>query len=305
MLLELFDLHTAAKLGVEDAVLVQYLVTFSTDVNHGSDDLRLDEERVEAECTELLGEVMRRDWHKAEVRNLLRLRLGWQLKVGRDKLGRVVLVHATAIVVVLMEELALLLEIDRLLHDDLVHGTTVIADHFREDASLIDSGPSAEGTGSHSHLLDTRALLSVRLRKLLKRHEVDEEVVADLRVSINALRVGLNNTLGKDARILGVEKQVDASELDVFSRAIPVAAELFALLVVSVDEDSTPVATAILILAEALARDGLHGAIEAPTVLNPLLRQSAVVLSVVEGLKGEPLSRRGLRVTIVDSLYTN
>ena len=79
MLLELFDLHTAAKLGVEDAVLVQDLVTFSTDVNHGSDDLRLDEERVEAECTELLGEVMRRDWHKAEVRNLLRLRLGWQL----------------------------------------------------------------------------------------------------------------------------------------------------------------------------------------------------------------------------------
>ena len=77
MLLELLYLHTTAQFGVKDAVLMKNLVALSTNLNHSGDDLRLDKERVEAEGTELLGEVVRRDRNKAKVGHLLRLRLGW------------------------------------------------------------------------------------------------------------------------------------------------------------------------------------------------------------------------------------
>lgn len=49
MLLELFNFHTLIELGVENSVLLKHFITFSADLNHGSDHLGLDEERVEAE----------------------------------------------------------------------------------------------------------------------------------------------------------------------------------------------------------------------------------------------------------------
>ena len=105
----------------------------------------------------------------------------------------------------LLEELALLVIVDRLLHDDLVHGSAEVTDHLRQDASLVDLGAALQGLGSHRHFLDSGALLSVRLRELLKRHKVDEEVVPDLGVGVDALRVRLNDSLSKDTWVLGIE----------------------------------------------------------------------------------------------------
>lgn len=56
---------------------------------------------------------------------------------------------------------------------------------------------------------NTIDLFRVKLRKALLRHVVDEEVVTDLRVRVNTLAVGLSDSLCKNARVLGVEKQVD------------------------------------------------------------------------------------------------
>ena len=44
-------------------------------------------------------------------------------------------------------------------------------------------------------------LLSIELWQLLLRHVVDEEVVSDLGISINALAVSLSNSLGKNSGI--------------------------------------------------------------------------------------------------------
>ena len=73
-------------------------------------------------------------------------------------------------------------------------------------------------------------------------------------------------------------------------------------MVVRADQNRAPVATAIVVLAEALAWNGSEGTILLGAVGDPLLRQPAVVLRVIEGLEREPVSGRGLRISIVDSL---
>ena len=113
----------------------------------------------------------------------------------------------------------------------------------------------------------------------------------------------MNDTLSENTGILSIEQQVDACKLDILSSAIPVAAEPLSILIVCVDEDRAPVAATLLVLAQTLAGNGPHGAILSLAVLDPLLRQSAVVLCVVEGLEGEPVSRRSHRVAIVNTLY--
>ena len=112
----------------------------------------------------------------------------------------------------------------------------------------------------------------------------------------------LNDSLGKDTWVLGIEEQVDPGQLDILGRAIPYTAELLSLIVVRVDQNRAPVATAVVVLAEALAWNGSEGAILLGAVGYPLLRQPAVVLRVIEGLQLEPVGRRGLRISIVDSL---
>ena len=112
----------------------------------------------------------------------------------------------------------------------------------------------------------------------------------------------LNNSLGKDTWVLGIEKQVDPRQLDVLGCAIPDTTELLSLIVVRVDQNRAPVATAVVVLAEALAWNGSKGTILLGAVGDPLLRQSAVVLRVIEGLKREPVGGRGLRISIIDSL---
>lgn len=53
---------------------------------------------------------------------------------------------------------------------------------------------------------DTVHLFSVELRKTLLGHVVNKEVVADLGVGVDALAMGLRNSLGEDTGILGVEE---------------------------------------------------------------------------------------------------
>ena len=197
--------------------------------------------------------------------------------------------HATTVVVVLLQELALFLVVDGLLHDDLVHGAPVVAHDLRKDACLVNLGATLESTGSHSHLLDAATLLSVRLRQLLKRHEVDEEVVADLRVSVDALGMGLNDTLSKDTWVLSIEEQVDAGELNVLVSTVPITSEPLRLLDVVMDEDWLPVATAVGVAIETFAWNGHKGAVRLVSIGDPLLRQAAIVLCVVEGLQREPV----------------
>ena len=187
MLLELFNLHALSQLRVEDTILLQDFVAFIPDLNHGRNDLGLNEQRVEAESGELLWEVVRWDRHQAEIRHFFGLWLRRQLQVCWDQLCCVVFEHATAVVVVLLKELALLIIIDRLLHDDLVHRSSEVTDHLRQDSSLVNLGAALQGLCSHGHFLDSSALFSIGFRELLKRHEVDEEVVPDLRVGVYTL----------------------------------------------------------------------------------------------------------------------
>ena len=158
MLLELLNLHALSQLRVEDAVVLENFVALVADFNHGSDDLWLDEQRVEAECRELLGEVVRGDGHQAQVWHFLWLRLRWQLQVRRYQLRRVVLEHAATVVVVLHEELSLLFIVDRLFHDDLVHSSAEFTNNLRQDASLVDLRAILQGFGSHSYFIDSGAL---------------------------------------------------------------------------------------------------------------------------------------------------
>jgi hypothetical protein len=81
--------------------------------------------------------------------------------------------------------------------------------HFEEDAVCVDLLLALEGFRGGSHLQDAGALFGVKLSKLLARHVVDEEVVADLRIGVDALAVCLSDSLGKDAWVFGVEEQVD------------------------------------------------------------------------------------------------
>ena len=183
---------------------------------------------------------MRRDWDLAEVWDFFGHGLGWESQVGGN--------HLTAFFLGLGHGL---------LHDDLVHGSVEIELHFEEDAVGVDAGLASEGAGGGGHPENAGALLVVKLSKLLARHVVDEEVVADLRIGVDALAVSLSDSLGEDAWVLGVEEQVDPGELDVllltFDLRVPVAGVDLALLIIAVDEDCAPVANSFRVLVETLS----------------------------------------------------
>lgn len=56
-------------------------------------------------------------------------------------------------------------------------------------------------------------------------HEVNEEVVSDLRVSIDTFTMSLGHTLSEDTGVFRVEEKVDSGELNVacICTIIPVA----------------------------------------------------------------------------------
>ena len=112
----------------------------------------------------------------------------------------------------------------------------------------------------------------------------------------------LNDSLGKDTWVFRIEEQVNPGQLDILGRAIPYTAELLSLIVVRVDQNRAPVATAVVVLAEALAWDGGERAVLLRAVGDPLLWQPAIILRVIEGLKREPVCGRWLRISVVNSL---
>jgi|LauGreDrversion4_2_1035121.scaffolds.fasta_scaffold16252_7 hypothetical protein len=69
-LLEFFDTEGLTLHGnIEDTVVMEELIAFSSDVHHGLDNFFLNEEGVKAEVGELLGEIMLWDWDHAIVRD--------------------------------------------------------------------------------------------------------------------------------------------------------------------------------------------------------------------------------------------
>ena len=82
---------------------------------------------------------------------------------------------------------------------------------------------------------DSVDLFSVKLRKLLLWHIVDEEIIPNLGVSVNALAVSLSDSLREYSRVLRVEQEVDSSQLAIFFSAIPVACEKLTGGVICVD----------------------------------------------------------------------
>ena len=140
---------------------------------------------------------------------------------------------------------------------------------------------------------DPACLLGVECWKLLQRHKVNEEVVSDLRVSINALLVSLSHSLSKNSRILSAEQEVDSCQLNIFVGAIvPVTSIDGSFSVICVDKDVFPGSSAVLRLPQTLAWDWVEGSIRLLAVANPLRWLPTVVLGVVKGLKGEPLGWR-------------
>lgn len=90
---------------------------------------------------------------------------------------------------------------------------------------------------SRGAMQDAADLLGIEFGEVLLGHEVDEEVVSNLRVSVNTFTVSLSHTLSKNTRIFRVEKKVDSGELNVASLTtiVPVTCELLAFVVVRVD----------------------------------------------------------------------
>jgi hypothetical protein len=69
-LLELFNSEgLSLNRHIKDAVVLKKLIAFSTNVNHGLNNLFLDEQGVEAEVGELFREVVLRNGDHAKVRD--------------------------------------------------------------------------------------------------------------------------------------------------------------------------------------------------------------------------------------------
>jgi hypothetical protein len=199
---------------------LQQLIAFSSDVNHGSDDLFFDKERVEAEVRELLGEVMLRDGNHAK--------LGYCPAWCFRRECQVCLNHIFKLILRFLHGLV---------NDNPVHSAAEVKIDLLQDTGGIDSVTSVlvflatshsffQEASSQSHLNDSMLLLRVQLRQLECGHVINEEVVSNLTISEYALLMSLSHSLGEDSRILCVEEKVYSCELAIFlSFIIPATGE--------------------------------------------------------------------------------
>jgi len=102
---------------------------------------------------------------------------------------------------------------------------------------------------------NTTDLLWIKFRGLVSWHIVHEEVISDLRVSIYSFLVSLCNSLGEDSWVFRIEEEIDSSELNVLTSHVPLATVDGSFVVPLLDEDSFPLAGAILVLVETLSRN--------------------------------------------------
>jgi hypothetical protein len=121
------------------------------------------------------------------------------------------------------------------LHDNSVHCAAKIELYFEQDGGGLEVRPGAEVLGGGSVMENAAHLLGVEFWQLLLGHQVHEEVVSDLGVSIDPLGVSLGDTLGKNTGVLGVEEQVDPGEFNVLAGTVPVAGVDVSLLVIAVN----------------------------------------------------------------------
>lgn len=214
---------------------------------------------------------MLRDWDHTEVRSLSWWLLLWKLKIGWN--------HICLSISCLESSL----------HDDLVHGSGKVLVDLVHDACSIDVLSRLKISGGSGHVDDSADLLWVEFRKLLSWHVVDEEVVSDLRVSIDSLLMSLGNSLGEDSWIFRVEKEVDSSKFEVLTSHIPVTAINGSLLIPGFNQEWFPLMDTILIL-ESLSWNRSEVTFFIGSELNPLMREAAVVFEIIEWLKREPFS---------------
>lgn len=110
-----------------------------------------------------------------------------------------------------------------LFHDNLVQSPPEVNLNFIQNAGGLDLSSLFKVLWGGSHVQNAVYLLSIELWQLLLRHVVDEEVVSDLGISVNALTVCLSNSLGENSGILWVEKEIDSSKFAILFSPVPVA----------------------------------------------------------------------------------
>ena len=121
MLLEFLESVELFKLHVEDVIVLQDVVTLFAYLDHGSNDLILDKERMETESRELFREVMLRNWYLSKVWYFLGFWLWRESQIGRDHL------------------LTFFFRLSHgFFHNDLVHRAVEVKFDFKEDVSGFD-----------------------------------------------------------------------------------------------------------------------------------------------------------------------
>lgn len=126
-------------------------------------------------------------------------------------------------------------------------------------------------------------------------------------VSEDALLVSLGDPLREDSRVLTVEEEVYPCEFAVLALlVVPLSCVDVALVVVAAYQDGSPQAAAGVVSPQALAWNGVERASDGViSVLDPFVREAAVIFGVIERLERQPVGLMDLGVFIVDSLFMN
>lgn len=272
------------EINIENGIFFDEIVAFSSDFNHSSNCLLLNVKGLEAEIGELFWEVMLRNWNHTEVRSLLGWRLFWKLKVSWD--------HIFELIGTLFKSL---------LHDDLIHGSEEVLVYFVHNTSGVYVLSRFKISRGGCHVDDSTDLLWVEFREILDWHIVDEEVISDLRISKNSFLVCLGNSLGKDPWVLGIEKEVDSGEFNVFSSHIPLTAVDSSFIIPGLDKNSFPFTNVAVSSEKTLGWNGSEISLFVNTKINPFRWESAVVLEIIEWFKWEPVGLIWLWISIIDA----
>ena len=207
--LELVEHQLSLEPRVEEGE-VEHVVALDSNVLQGFDYLCLDEERVEAEALECLIEVLR-------VFQRGRLAIDHDLLPFRSRLFE--LNHAELSHLILhflgqFESQALdffVALLEELVEDDLIHGPAVVVAHLHQQSGAFHI---FEPFGLR-HVLQSPLLLLVELGQVRigEGHVIDEELVLDDAVGVDALFKGSLQASRVFAGVLGVKADVNPSQL--------------------------------------------------------------------------------------------
>jgi hypothetical protein len=148
---------------------------------------------------------------------------------------------------------------------------------------------------------DSTDLLWIKFRKFFWWHVVNEEVVSDLGVSEDSLLVGLSHSLSEDSWVFRVEEKVNSREFNILAGHVPLTAIDSSLVVPGLNEDGFPFTGAIVILEETLGWNWSNMALLVDSELDPLLRETAVILEIIKWFEWKPISLIWRWVSVVYS----